>query len=237
MKLLVSVRNEVEAVKALSGGCDLLDIKEPSRGSLGRPDPVITREIVRVAGSAVPVSSALGEFTELIAGESRPTIADGLAYVKAGTAGLGNLTSWQSEIKKFNLGSRWVCVIYADGQGVGAPDACELYELARELRAAGILIDTSDKRRGRLLDHMSTEELSNWRERTRTAGMFLALAGSMSLKDLDSIAEIAPDIVAVRGAVCSGGDRTAEVDESLVRLWKDRVTACSSQVSEGLGIR
>ena len=34
-QLLVSVRDAVEAAAALQGDCDLLDVEDPTRGSLG----------------------------------------------------------------------------------------------------------------------------------------------------------------------------------------------------------
>ena len=36
---LVSVRSPEEALAALEGGADLIDVKEPSRGPLGAADP------------------------------------------------------------------------------------------------------------------------------------------------------------------------------------------------------
>ena len=36
VNLLVSVRSRQEAAAALAGGADIIDIKEPSQGSLGR---------------------------------------------------------------------------------------------------------------------------------------------------------------------------------------------------------
>lgn len=237
MKLLVSVRNEVEAAKALSGGCDILDIKEPSHGSLGRPSTETTEQIIRLTDSNVPVSTALGEFTELFSQGSSPDISSSLNYLKAGTAGLQLLHDWQSQIRSLNLGPRWVPVIYADGADVAAPDPKQLFDLACELGAAGILIDTCNKQGGRLLQRMSIDELTDWRQRTREAGMFLALAGSLHLDDLETIAEIGPDIVALRGAVCRAGDRTGEVDESLVNLWKGRLKEYTPQTAAGLGAR
>ena len=55
MRLLVSVRSLDEAVEAISGGCDILDVKEPGRGSLGMAD---LREIVAVAEFAGSVGRA-----------------------------------------------------------------------------------------------------------------------------------------------------------------------------------
>ena len=40
-RLLVSVRSAAEAEIALHGGADLIDVKEPTRGSLGRADGAI----------------------------------------------------------------------------------------------------------------------------------------------------------------------------------------------------
>ena len=237
MKLLVSVRNEVEAAKALSGGCDILDIKEPDRGSLGRSAPEIMEKIVQLTSNRVPASAALGEFTDFVSQECIPSLPSGLSYKKAGTAGLRNVPNWQSKLRSMNLGSRWVAVIYADHADLAAPDPRELYDLACELGSAGILIDTCNKHGGRLVDRMTQNELFKWRERTREAGLFLALAGSLRLEDLISVAEVSPDIVAVRGAVCHYGNRTGEVGESLVRLWKERLTTCSSQTPTGLVAR
>src|SRR5260221_3008307 len=56
-RLLVSVRNAVEAEAALAGGCDVLDVKEPGRGAMGMADvstiaAVLAR--IRATGSSVP---------------------------------------------------------------------------------------------------------------------------------------------------------------------------------------
>lgn len=67
-QLLVSVRNATEAIAATRGGADIIDVKEPLRGSLGCAAPDTIREIAhalrRITGSAVPLSLALGELTE-----------------------------------------------------------------------------------------------------------------------------------------------------------------------------
>ena len=45
-QLLVSVRDLGEAAAALAGGADLIDVKEPIRGPLGRADEATIRGIV-----------------------------------------------------------------------------------------------------------------------------------------------------------------------------------------------
>ena len=60
-RLLISVRNVDEAQLALAGGADLIDIKEPLRGSLGQADSSVIREIAFTIGPRAPLSAALGE--------------------------------------------------------------------------------------------------------------------------------------------------------------------------------
>ncbi|MEM2058661.1 MAG: (5-formylfuran-3-yl)methyl phosphate synthase, partial [Thermoproteota archaeon] len=38
MKLLISVVSPWEALEASAGGADIIDVKEPSRGSIGAPE-------------------------------------------------------------------------------------------------------------------------------------------------------------------------------------------------------
>ena len=55
----------------------------------------------------------------------------------------------------------------------------------------------------------------------RSAGLLLALAGSLDLAALDLVAGLA-DVIGVRGAACRGG-REGAVDPDLVRLLRVRL--------------
>ena len=46
-RLLVSVRSAAEAEAALLGGADVIDVKEPDRGPLGRADDAVIAAVVR----------------------------------------------------------------------------------------------------------------------------------------------------------------------------------------------
>src|SRR5947209_7136474 len=96
-RLLVSVRNVSEAEAALAGGCDVLDIKEPGRGAMGMADLATIADIVRRVrdtDAAIPMSVALGEVMDWEKERSVPQLPDGIAYLKLGTAGLGNASDW-----------------------------------------------------------------------------------------------------------------------------------------------
>ena len=52
-RLLVSVRSAAEAEAALTGGASVIDVKEPTRGALGRADDGVIADVIgAVAGGA-----------------------------------------------------------------------------------------------------------------------------------------------------------------------------------------
>ena len=61
MRLLVSVVSATEARRALAGGADIIDVKDPAEGALGAPSPRVLSEVVAAVGAAAPVSVALGD--------------------------------------------------------------------------------------------------------------------------------------------------------------------------------
>jgi (5-formylfuran-3-yl)methyl phosphate synthase len=116
-RLLISVQNPEEAAIALSGGADLIDVKDPARGSLGMatlPTIQAIRETVAAINPTVPVSVACGEVMEWIGqggggaegkrvrGEEGTggrgdggMLPPGIAFAKLGLAGWRDRAEWQ----------------------------------------------------------------------------------------------------------------------------------------------
>src|SRR4051812_30438336 len=107
--LLVSVRSAAEAEAALAGGADLIDVKEPARGPLGRADDAVIDAVVASVAGRRPVSAALGELAE----RGGPLPA-GCRYVKWGLAGLTREWREDLEAAQRSSGGRGVIVGYAD---------------------------------------------------------------------------------------------------------------------------
>ena len=63
-KLLVSVRSADEAQAALDGGASIIDVKEPSLGSLGRASEAAIAAVVNRVARRIPISAALGDLDE-----------------------------------------------------------------------------------------------------------------------------------------------------------------------------
>lgn len=221
--LLVSVRSAAEAAAALEGGADLIDIKEPARGPLGRADHDTMAAVIRFVDGRRPVSAALGE---LVDGESVPPAA-GLAFVKWGLAACHGACDWRGKLAAQLAGHgppRPVIVAYADWHQAGAPPLDEVVEFARAWPGAAFLLDTFVKdsspgtSRPSLLSWLSVVRVTELCRSLHEADVRVALAGSLDAEGITVLRCAEPDWFAVRGAACAGGQRGGCVEARRVRV-------------------
>ena len=209
MRLLVSVVSAEEARRALAGGADIIDVKDPREGALGAPSPRVLSEVVDVVGDAAPVSVALGDRPDLP--HTAALAACAPRYVKVGLQGVSDFDGAVSLVAAVSDAVGSVRVIVAAYADIGAPEW--LPALVERTGIAGALVDTFVKDGRGLYGWMSEAELTDLIERTRAAGGSFAVAGQLPLGEL---CRVEADVVGVRSAVCRGGDRTAELDPDLV---------------------
>jgi uncharacterized protein (UPF0264 family) len=112
---------------------------------------------------------------------------------------------------------QWVAVAYADWCRAAAPRPDQVLRAAVAGGCAGFLIDTFVKDGRSLFDAMPPAAIAELIAAAREANLFVALAGSLSLGDLELVAALCPDIVAVRSAACRDGRRDAPICREAVR--------------------
>jgi (5-formylfuran-3-yl)methyl phosphate synthase len=236
-QLLVSVRNLAEATAALAGGADLIDIKEPNRGSLGRADSATISAVVQQVAGRVPVSAALGELRECPLVGVAADLPDELSYVKWGLSGLLG-GGWVLSLQLAGMlvakcgrsaiaGSRFsdrrtVAVAYADWVAAEAPRPADVAACVTRSDTAAVLIDTYQKDGSTLLDWLSVDEIVALVQACRKAGVCVALAGSLTGNEINRLQGVRPDWFAVRGAACERG-REGTISERRVRELADLV--------------
>lgn len=231
-KLLVSVRSLNEAEAALAGGCDWLDVKEPTAGSLGAATPEKISEIAPLASSFLGWSIALGEISDFDESMWTAVLPDfpNLALVKLGLSQCAGSSDWRNRLLRFkgSLPNLSIAMVYyADRQSAKSPTWEETIEAAAELKSPVLLIDTFFKNGKTLLDHLTLDQLKAVRTQAHSLNLGLALAGSLQLEQINMLTtEIHPDLVAVRGAACKSG-RNSEVCPSRVALLKRIVNRSS----------
>jgi (5-formylfuran-3-yl)methyl phosphate synthase len=225
MRLLVSVRSGEEVAAALAGGADIIDAKEPARGSLGAVTAAVLATIAARTPSSVPLSVALGDCTDLdelrdALGVARTGERRSPVYLKVGFAGVQSLeriTALLEAAIGSASGARIVAVGYADFGVAGSAPPEEVLRAAVAARAGGFLVDTWLKDGRGLLDHLSIERLTALSLSARDAGLLFAVAGSLDPDAISRLAGIA-DVLGVRGEACLGGRAGAVDEERVARL-------------------
>lgn len=228
-KLLVSVSSQAEAIAAAENGADLIDVKNPLRGSLGAATPEVWRHVLAAVGEKLPVSAALGELRDDDVVELAKQTA-GLSFAKIGLNGCTSppdydwRTEWSNWRSFLPEGVAPVLVAYADWGDCGAPSPLELLKCVKPQRVPIVLVDTYDKSNGTLRDCCSNEQLAHFIAEVRKVKAKIVLAGSLRLVDVIDLLPLAPDYFAVRGAVCRGS-REGRLDGALVREWSQAISS------------
>ncbi len=234
MLLLVSVTNLQEAKEAYRGGADILDLKNPSEGSLGAPHSSTVKEIYDHFADTIPISTALGDFPHLPGTASLAAFGaacSGTDYIKLGL--YGSNTPEKAELMlnavgralngnhSFNAGpgvkrTKLIAAAYADYKTSGTLDPLLLPSVARKAGFDGCMIDTYNKKEKNLFDYLGQEQLGKFISLCEGFGLLSALAGSLGIGDLPLLETLNPDIIGVRGAVCVKNNRQAGLDSTLV---------------------
>ena len=230
MLLLVSVRSAVEVESALAGGADIIDAKEPTRGSLGPVSAPTLTEIVRHVPPGQAFSAAAGDVStteevRVALAENELPPRDGPTFLKLGFAGVqspelvSNLLSTAVRLAARQRSSPLIiAVAYADSDRAGSLGTDDVCRLACEAGAGGILIDTCIKDGANLLSWMSLPALARCVEDARAAGLVTALAGALGPEHLTDVAAAQPDILGFRGAACDAGRAGRVSAERVARL-------------------
>jgi len=229
MRLLVSVRSAGEVEAAVEGGAEIIDAKEPMRGSLGAVDAAELARIADAVPHGMPFSIALGDLATPIAAARSLDLVCSVArrpaelYVKVGLAGViqpaaarSVLEAAVSAARRSPLEPDVVAVAYADhglAQAVG-PEV--VLDAAAETGVRGVLLDTWSKEGRPLFAWRTWAEIRGWVDRARSRGLLTAIAGSLSLDHMALVRRLGPDVFGVRGAACEGG-RTGLVRARLVQ--------------------
>jgi uncharacterized protein (UPF0264 family) len=222
MRLLVSVRDEAEALLAAESGADFIDLKEPREGALGGlPLPAILAIVktLREDGVSLPVSATIGDLAmheqAAIAERVKAVGACGVDYVKVGIEPAPNAVAVLDLLA--GCGQTVVPVFIVD-RGVDFG----LVAHACKLNFPALMADTADKGAGSLFDGTAALDLHRFVETVRRAGKLVGLAGALRAAQLPGLLQLAPDFAGFRTAVCRG-DRGSALDGERVRALADRL--------------
>ncbi len=231
MLLLVSVQNVNEAKQAIKGGADIVDVKNLQEALVGSAHPNIFKDVKKIAPDPIHSSLTLGVVPDQIGTVAMAVHAAGL--LKATSVKVGFMkTEYNLALetllacREALAGSNTMLIgsLFADNLIYeGGLDPSLMVDLSVEGKCDGFLIDTLVKDGRNLFDFIPESELKDMVMSAKSRGLSTALSGHLKLSDLDELSRINPDIVGVRGAVCSKGDRDEGVYWEAVNHFKSEL--------------
>lgn len=230
MILMVSVQNLDEAMHALKGGADIVDVKNLQEALVGSANPWVIEQVRDAIPEPHHASVTLGVVPNQIG-----TVA--MAVYAAGRMGATSVkvgfmqTEYDHAVETLRASkqalegtdTKLIGSLFADNPLYDGLEARHMVELGRDGLCDGWLIDTLTKDGRNLFDFMSETELREMVFESKQDGMSTALSGHLRIDDLDELARINPDIVGVRGAVCAKGDRSEGVYWEAVSEFKKQL--------------
>ena len=218
MILMVSVQNLDEAFEAVKGGADIVDVKNLQEALVGSAHPHVVKQVREAVPMANHASVTLGVVPNQVGTVAMAVYTAGVlkaTSVKVGfmnteyDAAVQTLLASREALKGFD--TKLIGSLFADNPLYDGLDAHHMPQLATDGQCDGWLIDTLTKDGRNLFDFLTEPELRDMVFEGKKLGMSTALSGHLRIDDLDELSRINPDIVGVRGAVCSKGERTSGV--------------------------
>jgi len=228
MLLLVSPKNVEEAMEAIEGGAHIVDVKNPPEGSLGANFPWVIKDIKNILPDNLLLSATVGDVPYkpgTVSLASLGVAVSGADYIKVGLWGPKNyyegvevMKNVVKAVKSVDENKIVVAAGYADAHRVGAVDPLIIPKIARDSGCDVAMLDTALKDGKTLFDHLDEKLLKEFIDETKSYGLKSALAGSIKKEEIAILKKLGCDIVGVRGAACSKGDRNeGTIQKDLVK--------------------
>ena len=208
MRLLVSVRNASEASRPLPAAPTSSTPRSRSTARSEPFHPTFSTRSSPLSGTRRQSARRSERFRRRRPGPRGRRASAGVAFVKVGFAGMRRRQRFEEDVVALARAahpSALVLVVYADFDVADAPPPAEILALAAHLKPAGILLDTYDKNGAGLTSLMPACTLATFVSRAKASGRFVAIAGKLTLEDIETMHDIGPDVIGLRGAACDGG--------------------------------
>ena len=218
---LASVTGAEEAAVAVAHGADIIDLKDPAKGTLGALGEREVRAAVAGIAGARPVSAVIGDLPmqpEAIVGAASAMAATGVDFIKVGLFPEPGREECIRALHALARRAKIIGVMFADL----TPDPALIRTMA-DAGFAGAMLDTARKGGRRLLDHMDIPALREFVAACRSHGMLAGLAGSLETPDVPRLLLLQPDVLGFRTALCAGRNRAGPIDAAAVDVVRELI--------------
>jgi uncharacterized protein (UPF0264 family) len=231
--VLISPVDEQEALEAIRGGADIIDVKNPKEGPLGASFPWTIKRIREITPKNVEVSCTLGDLPNLpgsVTLAATGAASLGVNYVKVSLLAVRTqadatflMQNVVKAVKSLDKSIKVVVAGFADAKRVKSVDPLLIPKIASAAECDFAMVDTAVKDGKTLFDFLNPAQLKAFVNDAHSYGLKVALAGSLQKEHLPSLCSLGVDIAGLRGAACTRNDRvngriTQQRVQELVRV-------------------
>ncbi|MDB2461492.1 (5-formylfuran-3-yl)methyl phosphate synthase [Gammaproteobacteria bacterium] len=227
-KILASIKDLSEAKILINTDIDIIDLKDPSNGALGRLKTNDIEIIVNFIAKKKLTSSTVGDLPndeELISKNVKEVSSTNVDFIKIGVYE----NSYIKTLCNMKSCKKLIAVFFADKF---LPTENEILDL-KESDFSGIMLDTSNKKSGNLFNHVTYSQINNFLAIAKSMSLLTGIAGSINKTHIDDIIKLNPNYMGFRGALCennasrSSNISTENVNDivKLVRRYKN-ISTC-----------
>lgn len=210
-KILASIKNIEEAKIIINEDIDIIDLKDPSDGALGMLNISNIEKISEYIYGKKTISSTIGDVKN-----NYSEIQEKIHLLEKTSVDIIKIGAFNREfintilnIKSFK---KIVIVFFADKY---IPNYKDLLSISKN-NIYGVMIDTSNKINGCLLDYISYNQLDDFVKTANELRLLSGLAGSLSKENIKEIVKYNPKYIGFRGALCEKNKRSSNISLSYV---------------------
>ncbi len=213
-RLLISVKNVEESLRALYAGASIIDLKDPAVGALGALAAEEVEGVLAALENHALTSATVGEnhnSIDALVSDIRQYAGMGVHFVKIAVSDLLLSQQFFVEMKQLTShGIKLIAVFFADKKID--------FSLIPKLQACGFcgaMLDTQRKKQS-IIDLQPKHILKNFTAICKQHNLMSGLSGSVGLQHLATLIALSPDFIGMRGGVCDADNRTLALSQKKV---------------------
>jgi uncharacterized protein (UPF0264 family) len=221
MKLLISFKNSSEFDDNIIKGIDILDLKDPEKGSIGSWVSDDIKNVVKRFKKKIKISATIGDITSSKILLNKLTSFDdfGLDYIKFAyfSKEISGLEKLINDIGKIKFKTKLVFVIFVDEPKIlGFVD--KNLDFLKKKKLNFILLDTFKKNNRDLTSYCESKYLDSFIKKCSIKKIKVGLAGRLRFEHIEELKILKPYLVGFRSAVCLDNKRNIICKSKLKNL-------------------
>ena len=196
-KILASIKNLEEVKLIINTDIDIIDLKNPSNGALGKLNDNDIKIITEYVNKKKLTSSTIGDLPNdirLISENVKKISTTKVDFIKIGVYDVKYINTLCS----INSLKKLIAVFFADRF---LPNENDLTKI-KNSGYYGVMIDTSKKNEGNIFDYTNINNLNIFINKAKELKLLTGIAGSVNETHIDKIIKLNPNYVGFRGALC-----------------------------------